>query len=217
MGVFSNEIPKSPHLARILAALKNTPPLYLKQTLARHSPPSLPDGMSILTVKPDDIAEIAKRSGGSLFEYAVTRKVLEEVAEHAALMEIEAGSSVKGCAYFRLAIPGTVRMTMLSALPDDMRVTLMDPKKTAGSPGGGVSAYVPGIAVASSPDVGIVTHYSTMIVGPDEDKLGAEVVYTIHPGHPIARPDAANDPKLDGQVVSVAAARALGLTHALFL
>ena len=202
---------------RIIKAIHATPRNYLAETLARHNPPQLighVDHGPLGAFGAVPAAQAKPRQVGSRFAARQTEATLIAFAAFAKEFTPPDGVGVEGCHYYKLPIDGLVRMVALADIPQDWRVLLTDPKRTVGTNGGGVSAEITdAIMVCANPEIGLVSRTSTLIIGPDN---GAEVVYTVHPGEPIARPAAANDPKLVGQRVTVAEARKLGLTHALF-
>lgn len=61
------------------------------------------------------------------------------------------------------------------------RVEFRDPKKTAGTEGGGFQPYA--VFKKGRPVVG--TDVTTLILGPDEDEAKTEIMWTVFPGDPI--------------------------------
>ena len=76
-----------------------------------------------------------------------------------------------GCTAFRASLAGHVGVVALADLPDHTIVTLADAKRT-----GYVEATVVGVAV-------LPVDFAVIILGDDE---GQEIVFTFHPGDPIA-------------------------------
>lgn len=61
------------------------------------------------------------------------------------------------------------------------RIEFRDPKKTAGTEGGGYQPYA--VFKNGRPVVG--TDVTTLILGPDEDEAKTEIMWTVYPGDPI--------------------------------
>ncbi len=113
-----------------------------------------------------------------------------EPYEHPAIMA--------GCAAFRAPFAGRVGIVPLASLAPDTVVVLADAKRT-----GYVEATVPG--VASMP-----VDFAVIILGIDD---GREIVFTFHPGEPIA-PSTLPASLLAGSRMTAAVAMEHGLTHA---
>jgi hypothetical protein len=108
---------------------------------------------------------------------------------------------MSGCDAFRAELPGVVGVVAAAALPSDARIVLADPKAT-----GNVEATV-------APPVGWdppTAEFTVLIVGEDD---GHRVVFTFHPGAPIAPSHLRFDGNA-GRVVTPAEALELGFTHA---
>ncbi len=101
-----------------------------------------------------------------------------------------------GTTAFKAPIAGRLGLVDLSTLPADTAVTLDDRKNT-----GTVSGTVKGVH-------GDEVDFTVLIVG-DED--GHEVVYTFHPGEPVAPSKVVASAGLHGSTVTAAQAIAMGL------
>lgn len=110
--------------------------------------------------------------------------------EHPALMA--------GCSAYRAPIGGSVGLVQLSQLDPSTPVRLDDSKNT-----GKVCAVVGGVRSEEK-------DFTVLILGPHE---GSEVVYTFHPGEPIA-PSQVDAGGRHDTVVSAAEALKLGLEFA---
>ena len=104
------------------------------------------------------------------------------------------------CRYFRAEIPGRVGILELRDLHPTTVVTLQDRKET-----GFIEAelFVPRIENVHKPLVG----FTTLVIGPDHGKT---VVYTFHPGDPVA-PSNVTSFARRGKVTTAKEALALGL------
>lgn len=116
-------------------------------------------------------------------------------------------------AYRTPDLRGVVGVVALDALPSRLPVTLLDSKGV-----GAVSAVIERrsavltLAAQPGPDSALALVADTwLIVGPHG---GDTVVFTFHPGEPIAPSAVPADPHLVGACVTVERALALGLTHA---
>ena len=115
-------------------------------------------------------------------------------------------------------LPGRLGIVALVDLPDDTMLTLLDPKggeefwTGERSVGATVSASRYGL---EAPSVG----HTTLIIGPSVpgDVKSAPTLWTFHPGDPV-RPSEVGRMKdgedLNGKVLSVAEARAMGFDYA---
>lgn len=163
---------------RIKNALENTPPDYLSKMLAMRNP--------------------GPESQGSVFAEPQTKESLVAASwkpyNHPSIQSPAEG--------FTAEIPGNIGIVELAKLPDQMPVTLEDPKGT------GQLSAVAQISKENMPG----TNTSVMILGPHEDQ---EVVYTVFPGDPIAPSEvSAEEVPEDKRSMTVEEARNLGLEYA---
>lgn len=160
---------------------------------------------------PDYLARLAAsragadpRAAGSVYDGRTDAEVL--ALWHGAAWAPYAHPAVMlGCVAFRALIPGgRIGLAEIDALPRDAALVLSDPKGT-----GYVEAHVAGVR-------GEPCETTVAILGDDDDSAvpagRREVVYTIHPGDPIAPSRvAAVAPYGHGTRVGPDAAFALGL------
>lgn len=160
---------------------------------------------------PDYLARLAAsragadpRAAGSVYDGRTDAEVL--ALWHGAAWAPYAHQAVmSGCAAFRATIPGgRIGLAEIDALPRDTVLVLSDPKGT-----GFVEAHVEGVRGESC-------EMTVAILGDDDDTMPRvaqrEVVWTIHPGDPIAPSRvAAVAPYAHGTRVGPDAAFALGL------
>lgn len=128
--------------------------------------------------------------GGTALLHAMLVDATWEPYTHAAIMD--------GCSAFRAPLAGYVGVVALADLPAHVNVVLADAKRT-----GYVEATVVGVAVQP-------VDFAVIILGDDE---GQEIVFTFHPGDPIA-PSTLPASLLAGAKMDRDVALAHGLTHA---
>jgi len=179
----------------LVAAIRRTPGGYLQQVLDSRNPGS-------------------PTQKGSCWKWPI--RDMEVLLHYLRDMEItefspEGGGFVpradRPCRYFRAPIPGLLGVVPLASLDPDQRVWIADPKKTCGTPGGGVEAhwYVGDTKVGEEAS-------TTFILGPAETPEGEYILWTCHPGAPSPRYSPVDRPDLIGQMLSVREAIAIGLT-----
>jgi hypothetical protein len=135
---------------------------------------------------------------GSVFADYSDPAALLHALQSAAWEAYEHPAIMAGCAAFRAPMAGRVGIVALASLPADTTVVLADAKRT-----GYVEATVPGAATTP-------VDFAVIILGTDE---GHEIVFTFHPGEPIA-PSTLPASLLNGARMTAAVAIEHGLTHA---
>jgi hypothetical protein len=145
-------------------------------------------------------AELSGKAAGSVYEGVDTTQ-LEQMLLAADWEPYSHPAVMQGCEAFRASIPGKLGLVKLQSLAPDTRVVFRDPKKT-----GQVSAVVEGVRSESA-------DFTVIIIGDDE---GKKVVYTFHPGDPVAPSEVmgASPGITDGTAGSVAQALEMGLVYA---
>lgn len=142
-------------------------------------------------------AELSGEAAGSIFlnmhdgdvEFYLTTAAWEEYS-HPAIMT--------GCIAFKAMIPGRLGIIALANLPADAIVTLDDRKGTGKA------------AVVTEGFQGEMVGHTIMILGPED---GREIVYTFHPGDPIA-PSLVPVANMHGKKISVREAVSMGFEFA---
>jgi hypothetical protein len=180
----------------LVDAIRNTPVGYFESILQQRNP------------GPD--------AKGSIFDEAQDFHSLCDIAVKAEPYEGKPENMMFGCTYIKVPIPGSVGIIALDLLPEETELVLLDEKRTTGSVGGGVDAYL-FTQVGTTEKV----DFSVAIVGPgkekDKDGRPLQILWTIHPGHIAPRPESANSADLIGKKVKPAEAKKLGLTVAKLL
>lgn len=137
-------------------------------------------------------------AAGSVFTEMSSPDALLRGLQTASWEPYEHPAIMAGCTAFRAHFAGRVGIVPLAALAPDTVVVLADAKRT-----GYVEATVPGVAT-------IPVDFAVIILGVDE---GREIVFTFHPGEPIA-PSTLPASLLAGSRMTAAVALEHGLTHA---
>lgn len=135
---------------------------------------------------------------GSVFADYTDPVALLHALKSAAWEAYDHPAIMAGCTAFRAPFAGRVGIVRLDSLHPLTLIVLADPKHT-----GYVEAHTAGI-------VGPEADFAVVILGPDN---GREVVYTFHPGAPIA-PSRVAAEDMHGRLIGVADALALGLVWA---
>lgn len=147
---------------------------------------------------------LAQRAGldpaacGSIYEN-ISAPLLETALKAVTWEPYTHPAILSDCTGFWAQLPGRLGVVELASLPPESQVTLDDRKGT-----GTVSAIVKGRK-------GALVGFTVLILGPAH---GVEVVYTFHPGAPVAPSQVQAAPGLHGKIITVAEALALGLTTA---
>ena len=142
-------------------------------------------------------AGLSETAAGSVYE-GVDADRLEQMLRAAEWESYSHEAVMTGCTAFRAAIPGKLGIVGVASLPSDTVVTLDDRKDT-----GKVSAVVEGVRAED-------VDFTVVILGEHE---GAEVVFTFHPGDPIA-PSLVPAEGQHGREVSIEEALSMGLEMA---
>ena len=133
-------------------------------------------------------------SAGSVFDVAQTTESILAACENVKPADDPA---IKAPAVgFVVPLSGRMGIVAIDSLSDDTEVTLRDRKGT-----GQVDAEMPG-------ERGKDVDFTTILIGPNER---AEIVWTLFPGPSIA-PSEVPAENRDGDVVTIAEAKALGLS-----
>jgi len=143
-------------------------------------------------------AQLDPMAAGSLIE-GVNSIQLEQILLNAEWEEYSHDALMPGCRAFKANIPGRLGVINLSQLPDNKIVTLDDRKNT-----GSVYCVVKGV-------LGPEVDFTVVILGLEQ---GEEVVFTFHPGDPVAPSEVSVEPGLIGQQVTVEEALKMGLKTA---
>lgn len=136
---------------------------------------------------------------GSIVDGFASAEALEKALFAAEWEDYSHPALMAGTKGFKTALSGTLGIVNLSTLPKEAEVTLDDRKST-----GFVSCTVAGAQ-------GETVDFLVLIVGEHE---GKEVVFTFHPGEPVAPSRVKADEGLHGKKLTVKEAKALGLTTA---
>ena len=105
----------------------------------------------------------------------------------------------EGCRVFRTLLPGRFGLAKIADLPEDTILTADDRKNTQR------------VSLTLSGTRGEMVEYSYLITGLEQDR---EVVFTVHPGEPIAPSKVTTEELAHGSTVSKAKALELGFIWA---
>jgi hypothetical protein len=134
---------------------------------------------------------------GSGFEVG-TIEELETILRTAEWWPYSNTNIAPGCIGLSANIPGLLGVVSLATLDESTICKMIDPKGTGQTK----------LIVVGTP---IPVDFTVIILGEDE---GHEVVYTFHPGAPVALDRNDMIPERNGQTLTVAEAKALGFTTA---
>lgn len=145
---------------------------------------------------------LAMRTGitavGSIYPN-MKASTLNAVLKHGKWSAYQHPAVAKDCLAFIAPIPGVMRMLKLADMYDHEIVTLEDPKGTG---------FVSPSYNANGEPLGTAVDYTVLICGQNEGKW---VVFTFHPGDPVAPSTVMGT---DQARVTVAKARSLGFEYA---